>query len=596
MGFYFRKSARFGPFRVNFSTSGVGVSVGVPGFRVGTGPRGNYVQAGAHGFYYRAALPSARARNADAVRNREPRPAPQPENHAVVSDRTLGAFRAIESGNIEHMADSSSGALLEEIRLKHRRIRWWRGSALLGAIFVFETWSNTAPEWVTLIVVALAAIGTLLTFRWDLQRKLTILHYELNPSLTAAFTALAEARTKLQACKGIWHLKGRAEVLDRKYHAGAAAVVSRAPASVGQRLPPYMASNIDPIVIALSKITLYCFPDRILVYRDNDVGAVAYDSLTCESTDSPFIEEGTPPMDAKVIDHTWRYVNKDGGPDRRFNNNPQLAICRYDEVTLRSGSGLNEILQLSRAAVASDFVTSVKRLAAAAMGVPAGRDNLAFRNADGRQVPETVPAAAVDGQATAAARAVPAAIIASLAIAGGISVYFHNAASESSRPAPSALAAQNAPSAVMLHPTSRRSHRRPVVIKAARPSRVARSSAPVAASGRPVPNEAVDLAQSTSSSVLPTTSDDLAAVRARDFHAAERIAAYCTSVAATVADPAASESACRRNEIAAWTRIVVDKEFPKLDAATLAKCSQPPFPDSYEGREACARYELHVND
>jgi hypothetical protein len=28
MGFYFRKSARFGPFRVNFSTSGVGVSVG----------------------------------------------------------------------------------------------------------------------------------------------------------------------------------------------------------------------------------------------------------------------------------------------------------------------------------------------------------------------------------------------------------------------------------------------------------------------------------------------------------------------------------------------------------------------------------------
>jgi hypothetical protein len=43
MGFYIRKSIFAGPFRFNLSTSGVGVSVGVKGFRVGTGPRRNYV-------------------------------------------------------------------------------------------------------------------------------------------------------------------------------------------------------------------------------------------------------------------------------------------------------------------------------------------------------------------------------------------------------------------------------------------------------------------------------------------------------------------------------------------------------------------------
>jgi hypothetical protein len=58
MGFYFRKSVRFGPVRVNFSKSGIGLSAGIRGLRVSTGPRGNYVQAGAHGFYYRAKLPS----------------------------------------------------------------------------------------------------------------------------------------------------------------------------------------------------------------------------------------------------------------------------------------------------------------------------------------------------------------------------------------------------------------------------------------------------------------------------------------------------------------------------------------------------------
>ena len=35
MGFYYRKSVRVGPFRINLSKSGVGLSTGVPGFRTG---------------------------------------------------------------------------------------------------------------------------------------------------------------------------------------------------------------------------------------------------------------------------------------------------------------------------------------------------------------------------------------------------------------------------------------------------------------------------------------------------------------------------------------------------------------------------------
>ena len=49
MGFYIRKSINAGPFRFNLSQSGLGVSAGIPGFRVGTGPRGNYVHMGRDG-------------------------------------------------------------------------------------------------------------------------------------------------------------------------------------------------------------------------------------------------------------------------------------------------------------------------------------------------------------------------------------------------------------------------------------------------------------------------------------------------------------------------------------------------------------------
>lgn len=56
MGFYLKKGFNFGPVRVNFSKSGIGVSVGAKGARLGVGPRGSYVHAGRKGIYYRKGL------------------------------------------------------------------------------------------------------------------------------------------------------------------------------------------------------------------------------------------------------------------------------------------------------------------------------------------------------------------------------------------------------------------------------------------------------------------------------------------------------------------------------------------------------------
>ena len=55
----FRRSLRIaGPLRLNFSKSGLGLSLGVPGLHAGRGPRGSYVRAGlpGTGIYYRTSL------------------------------------------------------------------------------------------------------------------------------------------------------------------------------------------------------------------------------------------------------------------------------------------------------------------------------------------------------------------------------------------------------------------------------------------------------------------------------------------------------------------------------------------------------------
>ncbi len=59
----FRRSLKIaGPLRLNFSKSGLGLSLGVPGLHIGTGPRGRYVRAGVPGtgVYYRKSLKGPR--------------------------------------------------------------------------------------------------------------------------------------------------------------------------------------------------------------------------------------------------------------------------------------------------------------------------------------------------------------------------------------------------------------------------------------------------------------------------------------------------------------------------------------------------------
>lgn len=54
MGFFFRKSIKLGLFRLNFSKSGIGASVGVKGARAGINAKGQkYVSAGRYGIGYR---------------------------------------------------------------------------------------------------------------------------------------------------------------------------------------------------------------------------------------------------------------------------------------------------------------------------------------------------------------------------------------------------------------------------------------------------------------------------------------------------------------------------------------------------------------
>jgi hypothetical protein len=93
----------------------------------------------------------------------------------------------------------------------------------------------------------------------------------------------------------------------------------------------------------------------VLVVDGSNVGAVSYSHLSFATNPTTFIEAGYRPSDSEQVGTTWRFVNKSGGPDRRFANNRQIPILQYAELCFHSDSGLNETIQVSNVQSADAF-------------------------------------------------------------------------------------------------------------------------------------------------------------------------------------------------------------------------------------------------
>ncbi len=364
MGFYFRKSARLGPFRINFSKSGVGLSAGIRGLRMGTGPRGAYIHAGVAGLYYRQSLGGSRHHSGSrsegapeaTLRTRQPSP------NIPSDDITLGREEIIDSGSVLQMTDSTGSGLLEA--LAECRDRTAYAPWVLAAASVPMAYALWTHSWYIGVLGLL-----LLPFAYwvrvkDVERKGFILQYDLDDGATKAATDLVEACERIGTVSNSWHKDSTREVLDAKYHAGAGAVVKRSATRLSIQDPPYLRTNIPVPAINMGRETIYFLPDRLLVYSGRDVGGVAYHDLQITVHDTQFVEpsRSSVPSDAEVIGSTWRYVNKKGGPDRRFKDNPELPVCRYEEIHLTSGSGLREVLQLSKRGLGTDLQNAIARL------------------------------------------------------------------------------------------------------------------------------------------------------------------------------------------------------------------------------------------
>jgi hypothetical protein len=352
MGLFFRKSVSFGPLRLTASKQGLSTSFGIKGARVTAGPRGTYVTVSSHGVYYRQRVgiptptpPSSRAVQQTTV--------PQ-----VVTDEAL-AVDSVFHVPVNELVASNQSELVAKLNQNVAAFNpaWILGILTFLALFMVST--APIPAW--LLVAAGATLTILVSRRFKLAHTHEI-HYSLDPQAEQRFVATQQAISALGSCSRVWVLNTSTATPDFKRNAGAQALVTRKGAAVGTLGTKGFKSSLPVPSIQANSAVFHFLPDQILLFTHGRYASMQYGQLAVDVNATRFIETESVPSDSLRVGTTWRFVNKKGGPDKRFNNNRQIPVLQYGEVALKVPPSLQVILQTSNLEKAQAFTSQLRTL------------------------------------------------------------------------------------------------------------------------------------------------------------------------------------------------------------------------------------------
>lgn len=328
MGFRYRKSINLGGgFRINISKSGVGYSWGVKGYRITKTAKGTVRRT--------ISIPGTGISYTE-------------ESRAGKSGPTQKRVNAVDSNHYDTQEIVNSDATqmvsngVEEILSAAKRTISVDTNSTIG-IVVFLLLSFFFPP---CLLAALFCVAIKIYAR---NAGLIELDYKIDSDQTQVVAQRMDPMLRLCKSEKVWRIMQSSKVIDTKYSGGAGHTVKRVNCQAMETPPFPFKSNTDVAVFKTSKEVLLFLPDKLFIMQGQKIGALNYSDISTSARVTRFIEDGFVPRDSQVVGQTWQYVNKSGGPDRRFKNNRSLPICLYGELELHSSSGLNTIIMFSNA-------------------------------------------------------------------------------------------------------------------------------------------------------------------------------------------------------------------------------------------------------
>lgn len=365
MGFRFRRSVRVLPgVRLNLSRGGASVSLGGRGFHYTVGPKGTRTTVGIpgtglswsqytpHGGGSSSSVPS-QASPVAYLSPQEPR-----IPYTVPNTAEQPILNAIESKAGTEISVFSTSQLAPILNSAYRRFRF-APLTLIVSICLFIVSSTSELEVLNGLSALYATVFIPIAIFLDRYRRSVKVGIELNRTAETISAALDKSFSELKGCYAIWSVRAEAATADWKRNAGATKLNQRDKIRLKAARPKCIRGKAAFPSMILGNAKMFFLPDAVLVVSKNSVAALHYRDLVFSCSTIRYIEESRVPSDAIVVGQTWRFVNKSGGPDRRFNSNRQLPICQYGEMDFQSSGGLNGKIQFSNASAGQRFAKAI---------------------------------------------------------------------------------------------------------------------------------------------------------------------------------------------------------------------------------------------
>jgi hypothetical protein len=362
MGWKYRKRIRIVPgFNLNLSKTGMSATIGMKCFSVNMGKNGTYLNTGipGTGIYDRIRLDKNNPKGFTVNNQQDIQP-------VVEND-------AIEIKSFQPELLSSDGLYgLKESIVKSQEIKkelkeeWEKAISkknlslfiviithmLIFGIFIKKLRNNYKNDKAN----AKEAEETYNNFKLDID-------FNMDQSILNDYILLKNSFQRLTGVNKIWDITS-AKSIDRvKERSSASTTITREVVAFSNATLDYINTKYDAFKFKNANGgDLFIYPGFIIMPSEvsNDFALIDFRDVSIEHHGQRFVETDPLPSDATVVGYTYKYVNKNGSPDKRYSNNPQIPIAIYYELVLKSQKGLYESFEFSNSNVGEIFCKALE--------------------------------------------------------------------------------------------------------------------------------------------------------------------------------------------------------------------------------------------
>jgi hypothetical protein len=361
MAFKYRKRVRVFPgFYLNLSKSGMSATVGMRGLNVNVGKNGAFLNTGipGTGIYDRVRLNGKENSNEIIPEKNIPDSSFIPDDaieiksyqpELITSEGLYGLKESILNAQIvkEELRKESNKLFVQKLFSLLLMIISY---ALIFGIFVkwfkenYSLKNNASKD----------AKETYQKFKLDIE-------FNMDQSILNDYVTLKNNYEQLMNINVIWDITSAKSVDRVKERSAASTTITRNKVKFSKSSLDYINTEYEALRFQNANGgDLFLYPGFIVMVGKNnsDFALIDFRELQIEHHAQRFVETDGVPKDSKVVDHTWKYVNKSGSPDKRYKDNFQIPIALYYEITIKSSKGLYESYQFSNPEVGQIFCSS----------------------------------------------------------------------------------------------------------------------------------------------------------------------------------------------------------------------------------------------